>query len=201
MPNRRIGSVFVSIGAVLMLSALLLFVFNKKEAEQAGKAAQDVLLAMQSVSIPSDVVLDEDITSEESIPVPTALTSVQIEDYWYVGYLNIPDYELELPVMDGISEEMLRIAPCLEYGSPLTDDAVIAGHNYDRHFLPLHDISIGASVRFTDMTGYVNEYQVTATAVVEPTELEAVTNGEHDLVLYTCTIGGRSRVVVYCDRI
>jgi len=30
--------------------------------------------------------------------------------------------------------------------------------------------------------------------------VEAVEHSGHDLVLYTCTYGGKTRIVVFCDR-
>lgn len=53
---------------------------------------------------------------------------------------------------------------------------------------------------FTDMDGIENIYEVVAMDTLAPTEVEAVQNSGHDLVLYTCTYGGRTRVTVFCDR-
>ena len=34
----------------------------------------------------------------------------------------------------------------------------------------------------------------------DPTDVDAVKNSGYDLVLYTCTYGGKTRIVVFCDR-
>ena len=94
----------------------------------------------------------------------------------------------------------LKIAPCRQFGSSRTDDLVIAAHNYKTHFGLLGELSPGDPVAFTDMDGIVNHYSVAGTQVLQPTEVDAVQNSGYDLVLYTCTIGGRSRVVVFCNR-
>ena len=98
------------------------------------------------------------------------------------------------------SMEKLRIAPCLQYGSPLTDDAVIAGHNYKKHFRALHDIQVGQSVTFTDMTGQTIGYTVAEVKILDPKSVDEVVDSGYDLVLYTCTLGGKSRVTVFCNR-
>lgn len=49
------------------------------------------------------------------------------------------------------------------------------------------------------MDGESFAYEVSATEVVVPTAVEEVTSGEWPLTLFTCTIGGRTRVVVRCD--
>ena len=52
----------------------------------------------------------------------------------------------------------------------------------------------------TDMDGIENHYTVSAIEVHDPTDVEAVEHSGHDLVLYTCTYGGKTRIVVFCDR-
>lgn len=205
MLKRRLGSVFVAMGAVLIISALLLFLYNEEESENAGKAAGAALAAMQDAideNKPPMLDFSEDEEAfAETIPEPTALTVVTIDGYNYIGYLSIPAFELELPIMDTWSEDRLKVAPCLQYGSPLTDDAVIAGHNYKHHFLPLHSIETGEYLTFTDMTGYVIEYHVAEVKIIDPRSVYEVINSEYDLILYTCTTGGQSRVIVCCNRI
>ena len=119
----------------------------------------------------------------------------------YIGYIAIPNYELELPIMADWSMEKLQIAPCLQYGSPLTDDAVIAGHNYKQHFRALHEIEVGEYLTFTDMTGYTIAYNVVDVKTIDPRSVYEVINSEYDLTLYTCTTGGASRVIVSCNRV
>lgn len=208
MLKRRIGTAFVIIGAVLMLSALLLFGYNALESKKAGEASRTALNSLQNFmekpqeeaeGLPEDPT--EETAEEETVPEPTALTVVTIDGYDYIGYLTIPALELELPVMDDWSMERLQIAPCLQSGSPLTNDAVIAGHNYKDHFLPLHNIEEGTLLTFTDMTGYVIEYAVTEVKTINPTSVDEVIYSDYDLILYTCTTGGQYRVTVRCNRV
>ena len=211
MLKRRIGTAFVIIGAVLMLSALLLVAYNALESRKAGEAAFNALsslqAAMETQSPDSSLGQDKNDdmqgsdADQEEIPEPTDLTVVVIDGYGYIGYIDIPAFELKLPIMDDWSMERLQTAPCLQYGSPLTNDAVIAGHNYKHHFLPLHTIEVGEKVTFTDMTGYVIEYEVADVKTINPTSVSEVIDSEYDLILYTCTTGGQYRVTVRCNRV
>ena len=204
------------LGAVLMLSALLLFIYNTIEAKMAGNASRDALSSLQDIienpnsqtthqppviQIPG--APEETTAPTEFVPTmePETLEAVTVEGYDYIGYLSIPVYDLELPVQSMISEDRLYKSPCLEYGAPMTDDAVVAGHNYKYHFLPLHNIAVGENVFFTYMNGFTVAYKVANRTIIDPTDIAAVLESEHDLVLYTCTSGGASRVAVYCDRI
>ena len=58
----------------------------------------------------------------------------------------------------------------------------------------------GDTVVFTDMEGIVNQYTVAKTEVLDPTLVDEVEKSGYDLVLYTCTYGGKTRVTVFCDR-
>ena len=189
-----------------MVSALLLFLYNTIEAKIAGDASSEALSSLQDViahPVHTEMLPEETVTTEDTVELfePEVLESVEIDGYSYIGYLSIPAFELELPVMAQISEDRLYKAPCLEAGSPITDDCVIAGHNYKYHFLPLHNIQEGEKVTFTYMNGYVVEYAVSLRTIVDPTDIPAVHDSEHDFVMYTCTSGGTNRVAVYCDRV
>lgn len=205
MGNRRTGIVLVFLGAALLTGALLLSLHNERQDTQAGEAAQSALSDIHEViseEAPADpAVLTGETEATETIATqPPELTVAHIDGNDYVGYLAIPDFSLELPVLADWSMEKLQIAPCLQYGSPLTDDAVIAGHNFKKHFRALHDIQPGEDVTFTDMTGRTIFYTVAEVKILDPKSVDEVIDSEYDLILYTCTIGGKSRVTVCCNR-
>jgi sortase A len=183
MPKKK-GIVFVLVGTVLILSALSLFLYNRYEDAQAGQKAESLLADVQAV------------IKDNRPAKPT-----EIAGYGFVGYISIPDLELELPVMSEYDYERLKIAPCRQFGSSRTDDLVIAAHNYQNHFGRLKDLKKGDAVTFTDMGGIENTYEVAIVDTLAPTEVELVQNSGHDLVLYTCTYGGSMRVTIFCDRL
>ena len=76
---------------------------------------------------------------------------------------------------------------------------MLVAHNYLSHFGALEQLQLGDEVLFTEMDGTVTAYQVAAIDVVAPVAVEEVTSGAFDLALVTCTYGGKSRLVVYCD--
>ena len=53
---------------------------------------------------------------------------------------------------------------------------------------------------FTDMDGFSTFYEVTAKDVLVPTAVNEVTDSDFDLVLFTCTYGGKSRITIYCNK-
>ena len=100
MPKKA-GILLATIGAVLILSALLLFLYNEREDRRAGQEAELLLVEIQSVmkeQQPKETLPDP--TKEETqVVLDPELPTVMIDGFAYVGYLTIPDLELTLPVM------------------------------------------------------------------------------------------------------
>ena len=207
--KRKFGVLFIIIGLLLILAALLLIGYNRYESQSASKASQSVLAVMQSTveettvsSAVDDVYVDHiDPYDKEAAEIAAEMTEKEIDGQYYIGYLSIPILELELPVISEWSYPRLRIAPCRHFGSTKTDDLVIAAHNYDSHFGRLKQLKAGDLLTFTDMDGEKILYEVQVIDVLQPTAVDAVKNSDFDLVLYTCTYGGESRVVVFCNRV
>ena len=187
------------LGAVLVLAALSLFLWNQRENNEAGTSAEKILpQVIEQIETPG---AGQEV-EEPSYPDPydPTMTEVEIDGYAYVGYLSIPSLELELPVMSEWDYTRLKIAPCRYAGSTKTDDLVICAHNYTRHFGPIRNLTPGDTVTFTDMDGVVWQYEVVAVDILAPTDVEDMTAGDYDLTLCTCTYGGASRVTVRCER-
>ena len=194
--SKKTGVAALAVGAMLILSALLLLFHNWREAAQAGQEAGNVLSELESA------IGAHDAEMPETAPADTSELPVEIVNgYEYIGYVEIPILELKLPVMSEWSYEQLRISPCRQSGSSYTDDLVIAAHNYSTHFGRLKELSVGDAVIFTDMDGVVNTYCVKKLETVAPDDVDTVLNSGFDLVLYTCTKGGQTRVTVFCDRV
>ena len=128
------------------------------------------------------------------------MPSEEIDGRSYIGVLRLPTLGLELPVQTEWSKANLKVSPCRQCGSTAGGDLVIAAHNYKSHFGRLSSLSEGDEVRFTSQDGAEAVYTVERTAQVSPEEPEALREGGCPLVLYTCTPGGKARVVVYCQR-
>lgn len=189
------------------MSALLLFVYNCQEDDKAGQASQDLLVDIKS-QISSIITADGSDDAGVSTTEPGDVSSsvvvdmpyVKVQGYEFIGYLTIPKLDLELPVLGDWDYAKLNVAPCRQAGSIATDDLVIAAHNYIAHFAKLEYIGVNDDVIFTNMNGNSIDYKVTEVRVVDGENVEEVVNSGHDLVLYTCTYEGTTRVVAFCDR-
>ena len=223
MHNRKAGIAFVGMGAVLLIAALLLFLYNEGSNAVKEEENQDIYeelyqiieqqkeerAAEESPEIPEEteiVPLEIQTTEEEmyaepeETPAASSMTLATVDGYDYIGILEIPALELAVPILADWDEKKLDIAPCRHFGTVETDDLVIAGHNYRRHFLNLYKLNVGDEVRFTTMDGTEIDYTVAEKRTLEATAVDTVLESEYDLILYTCTYSGTERTAVFCER-
>ena len=189
--RRKIGAIFIALGAVLVSAALALFIYNRIEDRAAGETADAVLNELEELI---GTVGDDD-------PYDTGMETVTVDDHDYIGYLTIPSLGLTLPVMSDWDYKNLKIAPCRYSGSVKTGNLVICAHNYSTHFGNIKTLSAGDEVYFTEMDGTVHIYTVAEVYILEPTAVEEMVESGYDLTLYTCTYGGQTRVTVRCSEI
>jgi len=128
----------------------------------------------------------------------TDMTSQSIQGYDIIGSLSIPAIDRKLPVISQWSYPNLRAAPCRYSGTP-DGQMVLLAHNYAKHFGHLKDLQKGDSVTFTDVSGKVYNYKVSKIETIDGYQLSSILSGKDwDLTLFTCTYGGKQRVVVRC---
>ena len=204
MQKRRLGTILILLGALLLAGALGLLGYNQWDNGRAQKAAAQVLDQLETT-------LDEQ-ENHLQLLVPTQvddtareMTITAIDGWDYIGYLSIPSIGLALPVMSEWSYAGLKIAPGRYSGSTYADNMVVCAHNYAKHFSPIKWLAEGAQVYFTDMDGMRWSYEVSYVENLQPTQIEKMTektedSDNWDLTLFTCTTGGRARCAVRCVR-
>lgn len=211
--KRVLGIICMLLGISLVASSAWLLIHNRAEDENAQKAKEEYLpLVMDAVKeITEESRSEQDISSTITHEIPKNVHDsnfdyvgnmlvTHIAEYDFIGYISIPNLELQLPVMSETKMELMKIAPCRFSGSPKTNDLVIGAHNYQSHFGNIDDLVQGNKVYFTDMEGVTWEYEVEFTEILSPNEADELQNGEFPLTIYTCTYDGSSRITVRCNR-
>ena len=142
------------------------------------------------------------IDTGENKPKPYINMPIKvIEGVNYIAMLSIPDLDLELPIRASWDMEGLKYSPGRFTGSAYMGDLVICAHNFSQHFGRLKDLEVGSEILLVDMEGNLFRYQVEKTETLQPDEVEEMTQSEYDLSLFTCTLGGATRVTVRCRQI
>ena len=207
----KLGIVCIILGVVLISGALFLALYNMHEENTAQEAVVSIMPQLMEKIETNKGIAPTDpengATPDLELKIPVELLTeedkkmaeIEIDGYPYIGYLSMPTLEKELPIMSTWSYPQLKIAPCRYSGSLRGEDLVLMAHNYVSHFGPISRLEIGDSVIFTDVYGNVTEYVVVGKDILDPSAVDAMTAGDFDLTLFTCTYGGSSRVTVYCE--
>lgn len=200
------GTAWINLGLLLLAAALFLAAYNRNESYQAQQQSVVVLEEMSEAlaqTAPAQTIPGQTEPPElpEVMEEPDREMSVRtIHGRDYIGVLTIPALELELPVLSQWDYTNLRIAPCRYEGSVYNGSLILCAHNYSSHFGRLKNLREGDTVQFTDMDDNVYTYQVVGLETLSPTDVEGMESGDWDLTLFTCTVGGQSRVTVRLER-
>lgn len=196
---RRRYKILIGVGLLLIAAALALVAYNIADAQRAAKSAAQALEALEQAS-PAVSAAEPDAVPAYVADPDMEMPTVTVEGNDYIGQLDIDALGLSLPVISEWSYPALKVAPCRYTGSAYQDNMIIAAHNYSSHFGRLSQLSAGDAVRFTDVDGHVFTYTVSQIEDLPGTAIEEMQAGDWDLTLFTCTLGGRTRVTVRCTR-
>ncbi len=211
----------LAIGLLLCAAAFGLTAYNISVDRRAGEEATSALSVLASVVSDNAAALPTAAanagTAEETDAAESAdpeeqfvpyyildpereMPTQQIDGKGYIGVLELPAVSLTLPILQEWDYPSLNVAPCRYSGSAYSNGFVIAGHNYDSHFGRISSLTLGDSVRFTDVDGNVFNYVVVAVETLDPYATDEMMTSAYALTLFTCTLGGQYRVTVRCDR-
>lgn len=196
MKNNR-GTVWINLGLLLLAAALFLSAYNVRTSCEAEETARQVVIKM------CEALPTEGVTETETLAVPEYLLDADrempvqtIDGRDYIGVLSIPTLELELPVISQWDYPAMKLAPCRYTGSLYQNNLIICAHNFASHFGKLKNLRVGDTAIFTDMDENVVTFTMVERETLEATDIEGMEQGDWDMTLFTCTIGGQSRVTV-----
>lgn len=122
-----------------------------------------------------------------------------------IGILEIPKYEVELPIIGKWSYKLLKISICRYKGPDPNEkgNLVLIGHNYKSgaHFGILKKLEVGDEIFLTDSaTGTRVRYEVYQIKSIAPDAFSALKTyqGDYGLTLMTCKDNGTNRLLVRC---
>lgn len=201
MKRKSISTAFILAGFLCISAALGLTGYNLYTEKNAGAVAEQTMVSI-SEAMPQTLgtQVEEEIPLYKLDPNVT-MPEIKVNGVKYIGYLDIPDLGLRLPIITKTTSSYLQMAPCRLSGSAYLDNLVIGAHNYNTHFGRLKELTFGDRMEFTDMDGNSFLYEVADIEILQPDQLEYLCDGEFPLSLYTCTIGGRTRLTLRCTLI
>ena len=125
-----------------------------------------------------------------------------INGYTPVAIMEIPSIKLKQPVVDGITEDVIKyfLGRFPESAMPgEVGNFAVAGHrvsDFTDAFINLYKVKVGDEVIVTTKEGRFT-YEVDNSFIVDPDQVEVLDDADYEkMTLITCTIGAKRRVVV-----
>ena len=213
--RKGFGALLIVLGILMIIGAGGLVGYNLWDSSRATEAAENYVSEVASrmpETVTDAVRLEKEVevlvqmdAEEPTIDIPYYVLNPEIEmveqeidGIPYIGLLEIPALDLELPIISQWSTSYAKISPCRYAGSAYTDDLIICAHNYRSHFGRLSSLSTGDLIMLTDMEGNLFRYEVLEFEIIDGTHVSRMEEGDWDLALFTCTVGGKSRFTVRC---
>ncbi len=193
----KCANLLIGLGSLLVVAALGLFLYNQQQSAAADRSAAELMTKLVSrieQETPEEAAYPEN-------PYEDRMDTVTVDGMEVIGYLVLPDLQVELPILADGSPENLAVAPCRYYGSVNSRNLVLMGHNYTNGFGQLAHLEQGDRLYFRDVHGVSTHYRVTLIDVLSATSVEEMIRGDFDLTLFTCTYGGKNRLTIRCDQI
>ncbi len=216
--KKRHAWCLIVLGAMLLIAALFLVLYNLRQDEGSGKESAKILhdlrqqieemqtepqtteLDLQQF-LPTEDLYSEYMTEPETTEPTEPPTDpvVEIDGSQYIGIISIPRLNIELPVMSDWSYPKLRRAPCRYQGAAAAGDLIIAAHNFRTHFGNIQSLNTDDQIVFINANGEMFIYEVIETDMIGGRDIPSMLAGAEDswdLTLFTCTLSGQTRVTV-----
>ena len=186
---------FLIVGILLIISALILVMYNLISDYIAGSKSKNVV---DNISININTMKNTSDNKDLNREMPT----IEYNGISYIGVITIENIGVKLPVISSYNQDYLKIAPTLYNGSIYKNNAVIIAHNYKSHFGNLDKLSLGDKVEFMDIEGNIFNYEVINKENIYQENSSQLYVGEWDLTLFTCrNIDMKYRTVIRLKRV
>lgn len=192
---KKKSKILISLGLIFVALAIGIIGYNLFATVRAKTDSEKILRQLSEINVSTQMKQYPEYMLNPNMKMPVR----NIDGVECIGILYIPSLNLELPVQSEWSLDKLLRTPCRYYGSVYLNNMVICAHNYYYHFGRFTKLSIGDEVIFIDTEKNEFKYKVSDILILDPYSVEEMKNGNSGLTLFTCTLGGRTRITVRCE--
>lgn len=189
--KKRKCPVILIIGACLVLISLSFMIAYQIRLQMGARQSQTIASKINEI-------LPERTVNAPGIP-DAVMPALQLEDKDYVALIEIPSFGLVLPVADRWDSGKLSISPARFFGSAYDDTLIIGGIDHKEQFGFCDQISHGAFVTVTDMTGSQFSYTVSKVERSKHAQSQWLVNQDFDLTLFCHDIYSMEYIAVRCN--
>ncbi len=191
MKKRRFPIV-LALGISLVLVSFSLVVGQQIRIHIGANESQKAVTRMNEL-LPERLVGVPEIYPNPNMPV------LEIDDVDYVALLEIPSFNLTLPVADAWNSKKLYNSPARFYGSCYDHSLVIGGADNSYQFLFCDKIENGTVITVTDMTGARFSYTVSRVDRSKSAKSDWLIGTDYDLTLFCRDAYSMEYVAVRCS--
>lgn len=191
----KFKNLFYFLGFFFIYSALCLFINNVEEDREVK--ADTAILLEGLLREDTNPLIAENLFLYKDMDMPAR----KVEGMDFIGTLKIDSLHLHLPVLKDWSYKKIKRSPARYKGSVYEKNLIILAHNYNSHFGKIHLLDIGDKVEIQDISGNSFVYNVSKKEELNGEEIKKLEEGDWDLTLFTCTLGGQKRVAIRCKSV
>ena len=190
--KKRKFPLFLVLGICLILVSIsLVFVFQIRM-HMGAQHCQAILWRMEQV-------LPERTAGVPGSYLTSAMPVLEIEDADYVAMLEVPSFDVALPIADQWDGNDLFSTPRRFYGSAYDNTLIIGGVDDPRQFGFCDKIEHGARIIVTDMTGAQFTYTVSRIDRAKHAEAQWLMDADYALTLFCHDVYSMEYIAVRCD--
>jgi len=174
-------------------------VYLDNETEEGGVEEE---IELTPIPVEPEIVVPEQQEPEYE-PISNKYKAKNGKTYNIVGIIEIPEIDLEYPILSKTTDALLKISVCKFWGPDPNEvgNLCIAGHNYTntRAFSKAYKLKKGDMIYITDLSGRKVKYKIYSHFVVKASNTEPtsqITHGKKEVTLITCTNGVKERRII-----
>lgn len=185
--------VLMAAGVLLIISAVSLLLIDQNSQKKYAESSRETAALLQSLIPEAHGGM---YTGEIGMEMPV----MEIGGSDFSGILEVPAYNVLLPVRSDWQKKEIASQPCRYSGSMYEGNLVIGGSMNQGQFDFLEWAGLNDLITVTDMTGLRASYLVYDVVHTKDVSYENLTGQGADLVLFARNTYGRDYLLVLCER-
>lgn len=178
-------------GIILIFCSFGLMLFTQLYANYAKQNATDVVNQLEEIMPPKSVGVKDTYSSMQ-------MPSLEFDGTDYIGVLEIPDYNVKLPIVKKWDTKTLISFPQRFSGTVYDGSLIVGGFDQEGQFECLKRVDVGNIVLVKDMTGAQFSYTVDYVERKDSVRAESLEYGDSELTLFVRDTYSMKYIIVRC---
>ena len=191
MKRNNIGKIFITLGALLIITAVFLFIFRSIFINKNISKAESVVTTLYEL-VPE--ITDTTFDGRKN----TDMASIQIDGTDYIGILEAPDFQLKLPICSKSNQPDAKGLAYRYSGSIYDGSLILGGEDCKGQFEFLKTIDERTYLNITDLDGNRYTYKVYSVERASDCDSKILESHECDLTLFGKSTFEMNWIIVRC---